>query len=167
MVRWSKAPRCWDEFKCNIWVNSWFRPPTECLGRERYIFGSKKERDVLWKMMVKATFGLERWSFFFGGWIYLYRFFLSLRKKVQHLSRPCWSNQRSTPPRNGWSEAPEGSEKSCYFATFSPAASSCAPAMVRVFGDCAANTRPVLTKGLFSSAAWVTMKWEPYLGLFS
>ena len=65
---------------------------------------------------------------------------------------------------NGWSEAPEGSEKSCYFATFSPAASSCAPAMVRVFGDCAANTRPVLTKGLFSSAAWVTMKWEPYLG---
>lgn len=67
-------------------------------------------------------------------------------------------------PANGWSEAPEGSEKSCYFATFSPAASSCAPAMVRVFGDCAANTRPVLTKGLFSSAAWVTMKWEPYLG---
>ena len=58
----------------------------------------------------------------------------------------------------------EGAERSCYFATFSPAPSSCGPAMVRVFGDCAKTARPVLTKGLFSSAAWVTMKWEPTLG---
>ena len=77
------------------------------------------------------------------------------RIQVQHLS------QLMISPTY---RAPEGSEKSCYFATFSPAASSCAPAMVRVFGDCAANTRPVLTKGLFSSAAWVTMKWEPSEG---
>ena len=58
----------------------------------------------------------------------------------------------------------EGVDRSCYFATFSPAPSSCGPAMVRVFGDCAKTARPVLTKGLFSSAAWVTMKWEPKLG---
>lgn len=58
----------------------------------------------------------------------------------------------------------EGANRSCYFATFSPAPSSCGPAMVRVFSDCAKTARPVLTKGLFSSAAWVTMKWEPKLG---
>ncbi|CAJ1390942.1 unnamed protein product [Effrenium voratum] len=53
------------------------------------------------------------------------------------------------------------------FATFSPAASSCAPAMVRVFSDAAssaASARPALTKGLFCDAAWVTMKWEPSEG---
>lgn len=81
MVRWSKAPRCWDEFKCNIWVNSWFRPPTEYLG-ERDFFPSKKKGMFCEKMMVKATFVLERRSFFiFGGWSYLYGFFLSPGKK--------------------------------------------------------------------------------------
>eukprot|EP00435_Cladocopium_sp_Y103_P064604 s392_g26.t1 len=77
------------------------------------------------------------------------------RIQVQHLSQLMISPNFT---------AVEGAERSCYFATFSPAPSSCGPAMVRVFGDCAKTARPVLTKGLFSSAAWVTMKWEPSEG---
>lgn len=40
----------------------------------------------------------------------------------------------------------------CHFATFSPAASSCGPAMMRVFSK--VQSQPALTKGLFSSASW-------------
>lgn len=77
------------------------------------------------------------------------------RIQVQHLSQLMISPSFT---------AVEGANRSCYFATFSPAPSSCGPAMVRVFSDCAKTARPVLTKGLFSSAAWVTMKWEPSEG---
>lgn len=41
--------------------------------------------------------------FFFGGWNSLYGFFMIfpffLGQKVPHLSRPCWSKQRWTPPQ--------------------------------------------------------------------
>ena len=170
MVRWSKAPRCWDEFKCNIWVNSWFRPPTECLEERDFVvfFSSpSKRKDVVKRWWPRQPLfqrgGLVFWWMELFIWIFPFSGTKSPTSNLTTFLEQATLN-RSTPPRNGWSEAPEGSEKSCYFATFSPAASSCAPAMVRVFGDCAANTRPVLTKGLFSSAAWVTMKWEPYLG---
>ncbi|CAK9075189.1 unnamed protein product [Durusdinium trenchii] len=58
-----------------------------------------------------------------------------------------------------------GDPKSCCFGTFSPAQSgSNSPAMIRFFNSCATQARPLVTKGLFSAAAWVTMKWEPLEG---
>lgn len=140
--------------------------PTYRVPRRKRFFSFKKERDVLWKDDGQGNLCFREAVLFYFWWMELFIWIFPFSgKKVQHLYNDLFAATNAQPhPSNGWSEAPEGSEKSCYFATFSPAASSCAPAMVRVFGDCAANARPVLTKGLFSSAAWVTMKWEPYLG---
>eukprot|EP00439_Symbiodinium_sp_Y106_P001845 s1256_g1.t1 len=59
---------------------------------------------------------------------------------------------------------PEDAPTSCFLAAFCPAASSCVPAMVRIFADCGKGAKPVLTKSLFSDAAWVTMRWDPVEG---
>ena len=96
MVRWSKAPRCWDEFKCNIWVNSWFRPPTECLGRERYFFVPQKKGMFLWKDDGQGNLWFREVVFFWWMELFIWIFPFFLGQKVQHLSRPCWSKQRST-----------------------------------------------------------------------
>ena len=106
-------------------------------------------------------FGLAMWK---GPWLFLFvsgcvnKLLGSVNVSILFCWGVIWSLSHSP-----CLEAQDG-DKSCYFATFSPAASSCGPAMVRVFGDCDKHARPVLTKGLFSSAAWVTMKWEPSEG---